>query len=299
MCIGRMKSLVEEMASITCTDDLPVLNSSERGKALVYVLAYVLDRMVMSNSNNNAENVAEGGEGNPMITKFHAMRTPSINIRDYLLRIEKYSGCSPECFVMALIYIDRFIQRTGFKLNAFNVHRIVITSIVLAVKFFDDQYFDNAYYAKVGGVPCGEMNSLELEFLFQTNFSLHVHADEYARYYNELANHCVFSNALSMYGTTNLNKSNQVYLADRSNGATSSTTITHYVAEDPTKNFDLSYFAREVVVPPPSVLSFPSSSTSPKTVSQYDQATTNDTSYLPPQCNSSLMPSVSAGSWWT
>lgn len=50
---------------------------------------------------------------------------------------------------------------------------------MLAAKFFDDQYFNNAYYAKVGGVPCHEINSLEVEFLFMINFSLFVTTGEY------------------------------------------------------------------------------------------------------------------------
>lgn len=32
-----------------------------------------------------------------------------------------------------------------------------VCSIMLAAKFFDDQYFNNAYYGKVGGVPCSGM----------------------------------------------------------------------------------------------------------------------------------------------
>jgi hypothetical protein len=64
---------------------------------------------------------------------------------------------------------------------------------MLAAKFFDDQYFNNQYYAKVGGVPCGEINSLEVEFLFLINFSLHVTEEVYFRYFTELANHAVNS----------------------------------------------------------------------------------------------------------
>ena len=60
---------------------------------------------------------------------------------------------------------------------------------MLAAKFFDDQYFNNAYYAKVGGVPTVEVNALELEFLFSVNFSLHVATDVFEKYYSELANH--------------------------------------------------------------------------------------------------------------
>ncbi|RYG53553.1 hypothetical protein EON66_08370, partial [archaeon] len=96
---------------------------------------------------------------------------------------------SPECFVLALVYIDRLIQRNSLLLNSLNVHRIIITAVMLAAKFFDDQYYNNAYYAKVGGVPTSEVNSLELEFLFCINFTLHVPTDVYEKYYSELANH--------------------------------------------------------------------------------------------------------------
>jgi hypothetical protein len=31
-----------------------------------------------------------------------------------------------------------------------------------AAKFFDDSYYNNAFYAKVGGVPAWEINALEV-----------------------------------------------------------------------------------------------------------------------------------------
>ena len=123
------------------------------------------------------------------MTKFHALRVPAISVKDYLNRIFKYASCSYECFVLALIYIDRVIQRNSFVVNSLNVHRVVITAVMLAAKFFDDQYYNNAYYAKIGGVPCPEMNSLELEFLFLVNFTLHVPPDVYEKYTRELSNH--------------------------------------------------------------------------------------------------------------
>ena len=89
-------------------------------------------------------------------------------------RNNKYASSSPECFVLALVFIDRLIARNTLLLTSFNVHRIIISAVMLAAKFFDDQYFNNSYYAKVGGVPTNEVNSLELEFLFSVNFSLQV-----------------------------------------------------------------------------------------------------------------------------
>jgi len=70
---------------------------------------------------------------------------------------------------------------------------VLLHSVMLGAKFFDDQYFNNSYYAKVGGVPPQEMNSLEVEFLFMTNFSLFVTTETYRQYYTELCNHAVNS----------------------------------------------------------------------------------------------------------
>jgi Cyclin len=74
-------------------------------------------------------------------------------------------------------------------LTELNVHRVVITAVLLAAKFFDDAYYNNAYYAKVGGVMVSEMNGLEVDFLFRINFSLHVTPEVYDKYRAELVLH--------------------------------------------------------------------------------------------------------------
>merc|ERR1711862_280637 len=170
-------------------------SSSSEGLAVVRVLAAVLERLVSTNVGLAAVDPGP-------VTKFHALKAPSISVLHYLERIHKYASCSTECFILALIYIDRLIQRNNFILSELNVHRVVITSIMLAAKFFDDAYYNNAYYAKVGGVLVAEMNSLEVEFLFRINFSLHVTPDVYSKYHAELLLH-----AVSVAPTTNIIKS--------------------------------------------------------------------------------------------
>lgn len=78
------------------------------------------------------------------------------------------------------------IQRNNFLLTELNVHRVVICAVLLAAKFFDDAYYNNAYYAKVGGVLVSEINGLEVDFLFRINFSLHIAPEEFEKYRAEL-----------------------------------------------------------------------------------------------------------------
>lgn len=73
------------------------------------------------------------------ISVFHGLTRPNISVQNYLERIFKYANCSPSCFVVAYVYLDRFAQKQpSFPINSFNVHRLLITSVLLSVKFLDD-----------------------------------------------------------------------------------------------------------------------------------------------------------------
>ncbi|VFQ94588.1 unnamed protein product [Cuscuta campestris] len=162
---------------------------------LISYLSSLLQRVADSNDLAAAE---EEGEG---VSVFHGVRRPGISVRSYLERIFKYANCSPACFVVAYVYLDRFTHRhRSILINSFNVHRLLITSVMVAAKFMDDiksealfwlgnevmacremplkpaknVYYNNAYYAKVGGISTREMNLLEVDFLFGLGFHLNL-----------------------------------------------------------------------------------------------------------------------------
>lgn len=55
---------------------------------------------------------------------FNARSVPSISIKDYLFRIAKGSHCSDECFILALIFVDRISERNKkFVIKSVNIHR--------------------------------------------------------------------------------------------------------------------------------------------------------------------------------
>uniref|UniRef100_A0A6T9AUW3 Cyclin n=1 Tax=Noctiluca scintillans TaxID=2966 RepID=A0A6T9AUW3_NOCSC len=120
-------------------------------------------------------------------TRFHSVRPPQMSIHEYLARISKYFQCSSECFVLCLVYIDRIVKlHPEFTICSLNIHRLLVTAVMLAVKFFDDVYYSNAYYAKVGGVKLKEVNTLEAQFLQLIDWRLHVTPQEYSQYRNHV-----------------------------------------------------------------------------------------------------------------
>lgn len=61
--------------------------------------------------------------------------------------------------------------------------------MTVAVKFFEDTYYTNAYYAKVGGLPLKELNILEEEFLHLIDYRLHVSSEHFLQYKEKLELH--------------------------------------------------------------------------------------------------------------
>ena len=123
----------------------------------------------------------------PKFTRFHSVKIPSISILDYLRRLQKYFACTPECFVLSLVYIDRIIKaHPDFSVCEYNVHRLLVTAVMIAAKFFDDLYYSNAYYAKVGGIKTRELNVLEVHLLGLLNWRLFVGPEEFDQYKNHV-----------------------------------------------------------------------------------------------------------------
>jgi hypothetical protein len=73
-------------------------------------------------------------------------------------------------------------------LTNFNFQRLILTSILLAIKYNEDEYYSNEYYAKVGGISLREMNALETEFLLLINYSLFVDFDLFNKYKTYIEN---------------------------------------------------------------------------------------------------------------
>lgn len=71
---------------------------------------------------------------------FHGVRAPSISIPKYLERLYKYTNCSPSCFVVGYVYIDRLLHRHPDSLViSLNVHRLLVTCVMVASKILDDE----------------------------------------------------------------------------------------------------------------------------------------------------------------
>ncbi|KAK2988922.1 hypothetical protein RJ640_026190, partial [Escallonia rubra] len=147
---------------------------------LITFLSSLLQKVAETNDTNRPFDTQ-------MITAFHGLTRPTISLQSYLERIFKYACCSPSCYVVAYVYLDRFSQKQPLvPINSLNVHRLLITSVLVSAKFMDDIYYNNAYYAKIGGITTAEINLLEVDFLFGMSFQLNVTPETFHTYYSYL-----------------------------------------------------------------------------------------------------------------
>ncbi|XP_042397914.1 cyclin-P3-1-like isoform X2 [Zingiber officinale] len=84
------------------------------------------------------ENKLDSFEIKETASVFSGTRAPTLSIQRYIERIFKYANCSPSCFLLGYIYIERFLEQPNICLTSLNVHRLIITSVVVAAKFMDD-----------------------------------------------------------------------------------------------------------------------------------------------------------------
>lgn len=97
------------------------------------ILSFVLEKLVSRN-----DQFSQGG-GGKSLRAFHGVRSPAISLDKYLERIYKYTSCSPSCFVVGFVYIDRLVHKYPDSLVvSLNVHRLVVTSVMVSSKILDD-----------------------------------------------------------------------------------------------------------------------------------------------------------------
>ena len=66
------------------------------------------------------------------------------------------------------------------------VHRLILTTVLVTSKMFNDTYYTNQYIASFGGVTLRNMNELEAFFMQMIDWRLNITEEEFAFYDNSL-----------------------------------------------------------------------------------------------------------------
>ena len=110
---------------------------------------------------------------------------------DYLQRLAKHATLTPPLLLSMVYYIDRLCALyPDFTINTLTVHRFLITAATVAGKGLSDSFWNNSYYARVGGVKVAELKLLELEFLYRVDWRIIPIPEVLEAYYKGLVERC-------------------------------------------------------------------------------------------------------------
>lgn len=113
---------------------------------------------------------------------FSANSIPNITIKDYLIRIQNYSGIEKSTLILSMILIDHICKKSNIVLTIYNIHRILFSSVLISIKYNEDSYYDNTFYAQIAGIKPNELKLLEYKFLELNDFNVYVKDTEYEQY---------------------------------------------------------------------------------------------------------------------
>ena len=122
-----------------------------------------------------------------LLSIFNSKKVPAITINKYIMRIVKYSHPAYASIITTLIYIDKICETSNLILTNINIHRLLLSCFLLSIKFNEDDYYSNEYYAKVGGISLDELNKLEETILSLLDFSLFIDDELYDNYEKQLS----------------------------------------------------------------------------------------------------------------
>ncbi|KAH3763136.1 Cyclin [Pelomyxa schiedti] len=123
----------------------------------------------------------------PLLALFLSKDPSSVPLLAYTERLLKYAATA-ETLVLTLMYIDNlFKDHPAFELHEYNMHRLILTCTVISLKHWEDVFYSNEFYARVGGISLEEMNNLEISLLCLLGFNLFVSPQAFAMYQDSVA----------------------------------------------------------------------------------------------------------------
>ena len=159
----------------------------EESKRIINVVCSILNEIINNEkSYENKKDFLDSKNFKFNLNNFEIKSNPNISLKNYLSRILKYIKPQPSTIIISLILIDKFCENSYINLNKKNIHKIFLTSIIVAIKYNEDEYFTNNYYAKVGGITQKELFNLEYIFLTLLDFNIYIDEKIYNNYKDKI-----------------------------------------------------------------------------------------------------------------
>ena len=114
---------------------------------------------------------------------FYLEQLPNISFGDYILHLMKNTHINISTLILAVIYIDKFCEKFKYVLTLHNIHRIILISIFISMKYNEDCFVNANIYAQIAGVCTEDLLNLELNMCVALEFGFYVEEQLYQQYF--------------------------------------------------------------------------------------------------------------------
>ena len=105
-----------------------------------------------------------------------------ITLEEYINRLIISCGITNSMMISAIIYLERL----HIYINKYNIHKLLLISLLLSSKFLEDIYYNNKFWSKCGGISLDTINKLEKLYLIKIDNNLFIHRLEFNDKFNEI-----------------------------------------------------------------------------------------------------------------
>ena len=170
----------EKALAGTSSDDPRCSSSADDAACLLDSACALLDEVVVQCPQQTASKNMYGAI-------FHSVSVPDISAAIYLSRhllrlgLAMKEDMTEATLLHTFVLLDRLHvaqSRSGFHLCTANVHRVLLSLVVISAKLVDDEPYTNTYWASCGGVDLPHLNDLEIYAMKCLDHHLHVTMQE-------------------------------------------------------------------------------------------------------------------------
>jgi hypothetical protein len=163
----------------------PSFNMNLDPRSLEYKIIANISNTLVDSCDSNSEKYCVV-KNQKLISPFTTAKT-TIKIQDYLERLYIYGRMNISTILLMLIYIDRLCNINKIKLSYKIIHKLMLSSLIVAIKYNEDEMYSLKFYAGFGGVNIEELEYLEICFISRINYNLFIKEDIYNKYYEYFA----------------------------------------------------------------------------------------------------------------
>ena len=175
-------TIKEDEFNSSCENEISSISIEEENELKIQItksIISVLTELIEINQKNSHKNNLNLDDD-----IFNSKSIPNISTYDYMLRIVEYSNLEENTLILSLIYIDKIARIK--KITKYNIYKYLITSVLIALKYNEDEIYNNNYYSQIGGINYEELMQLELNFLVLIDFNVYINNKTFEQYKSAL-----------------------------------------------------------------------------------------------------------------